>query len=188
MTASAERSRPPVADGTSVPRGTSPVPRSLLYSHSHGDFAVLLWSAYEALMVAQLGGGKVATKAGRCVLAKWFGTSATAVDDARRELFANVAGGPFLSRSSNPGFKRSVKHVALRLPRDTREGYVAVPNWTRDLVWAGRRRPAGRISPGAWRHYAAALDKATRDKQAREAVPFDTTIQRLGEMLGCSAS
>lgn len=184
----AELSRTPPADGRAAPRGTSQVPRSLLYSDSHGDLAVVLWSTYEALMAPQLGGGKVATKARRGVVAGWFGTSITAVDDARRELLADVAGGPFLSRSSNPGHSRSVRHAALRLPRDTRERDVAVPNWTRDLVWAGKRRPAGRISPGAWRLCAAVLDKATRDTKKRDVAAFDVTVERLGAVLGCSAS
>src|ERR671923_61553 len=74
----------------------------------------------------------------------------TALDEARRQLLAPSAGGAYLARSTPRGTKRSVHHAALRLPRDTGEGFAPVPVWTLDLVWAGRRPPAGRVSAEGW--------------------------------------
>ncbi len=118
-------------DGTTR---TRQIPRSLLYSTDDGGLAVWGWVMYETLMPHGLGGGRAATLARRRFLAERAGTSTTALDDARRELLAPVPGGPYLSRSAPRGAKRSVKHAALRLSRETGECYAPVPAWTLDLV------------------------------------------------------
>jgi hypothetical protein len=131
---------------------------------------------YETLMPHGLGGGRAAA-ARRRYVAEWAGTSTGALDEARRELLAAVPGGPYLSRSTPRGAKRSVKHAVLQLPRETSEPFSPVPSWTLDLVWAGHRRPAGRLSPVAWRLYAACVDRACRTGGPRA---FDATVGRLG--------
>ncbi|MCO6005579.1 hypothetical protein NE236_11365 [Actinoallomurus purpureus] len=141
-----------------APRGHVQIPRSLLYSTGHGALAVWAWATYETLMPDGLGGGRVPVVTRRRFVAERAGTSTTALDDARRDPLAPAAGGPYLSRSAPRGSKRSVKHACLRLPRETGEAFAPVPSWTLDLVWAGRRRPAGRVSPDAWRLCAACVD------------------------------
>jgi hypothetical protein len=152
----------------------------------HGDLAVVIWADYESLMTPVLGGGRGPAVAGRQYLATAYGTSPTAIDDARRQLLQTDApGGAYLARSTPRGRQRTVQHMARRRPQETRQAYVAVPAWTRNLVWSGRHRPDGRISPGAWRQYAAVLDKATREGNSPR--PVETTVQGLGKALTGSA-
>jgi DNA-binding transcriptional ArsR family regulator len=162
----------------------SHIPRSLLYSSDHGDLAVCIWADYESLMTPVLGGGHGPAVAGRRYLAEAYGTSTDAVDDARRQLLRDGAGGAYLARSSPRGRQKTVQHMARRRPKDTRAAFVPVPAWTRTLVWSGKRRPQGRISAGAWRLYAAMLDKALRNGEAPE--PFETTVETLGKVVGAS--
>jgi hypothetical protein len=115
---------------------------------------------YETLMPRGIGGGRAPRMARRCFVADRAGCSKTALDDARRELLAPAEGGPYLARSAPRGSKRSVKHAALKLPQETGEPYAAAPAWTLDRVWAGRRRPAERVSMDAWRLYGACVDRA----------------------------
>lgn len=166
-----------------APRGHVQVPRSLLYSERHGGPAVWAWAMYETLMPHGLGGGRAQAVARRRYVAERAGTSTGALDDARRELLAAAPGGPYLSRSTPRGAKRSVKHAALRLPRETGEPFSPVPSWTLNLVWAGRRRPSGRVSPDVWRLYAACVDRACRTADPRA---FDATVGRLGAALHAS--
>lgn len=168
-----------------APRGHVQIPRSLLYSTDHGGLAVWAWAMYETLMPHGLGDGRAETVARRCFLAERAGTSTTALDDARRELFAPAPGGPYLSRSAPRGSKRSVKHATLRLSRETGERYVPVPAWTLDLVWTGRRRPASLISVDAWRLYASCVDRAHRVGRLKA---FETTVGRLGTLLNISTA
>lgn len=166
-----------------APRGHVQIPRPLLYSERHGGLAVWAWAMYETLMQPGLGGGRAPAVARRCYVAERAGASTGALDDARRELLAPVPGGPYLSRSTPRGAMRSVKHAALRLPRETGEPFSPVPSWTLNLVWAGRRRPAGRISADAWRLYAACVDRASRAGGPRA---FDATMRSLGAALHAS--
>jgi hypothetical protein len=138
---------------------------------------------YETLMPHGLDGGRAPAIARRRFLAERAGTSTTALDDARRQLLAPTADGPYLSRSTPRGAKRSVLHAVLRRPRETGERYAPVPAWTLDMVWAGRRRPAGTISAEAWRLYTAAVDRAHRNGKPR---PFDATMARLAAALNAS--
>jgi DNA-binding transcriptional ArsR family regulator len=172
-----------VMTAASAPRGHVQVPRSLLYSCDHSAMAAWAWATYETLMPHRLGGGRAPAFAGRQFVACQAGVSTTALDDARRELLAPTSGGPFLSRSAPRGAKRSVEHMALRLPRKTGEGFAPVPSWTLDLVWAGRRRQEGRISPEAWRLYAACVDRACRKGRPQT---FEATVARLGSKLQAS--
>lgn len=138
---------------------------------------------YETLMPHGLDGGRAPAIARRHFLAERAGTSTTALDDARRQLLAPTTDGPYLSGSTPRGAKRSVLHAALRRPRETGEGYAPVPAWTLDMVWAGRRRPAGTISAEAWRLYTAAVDRAHRNGKPR---PFDATMARLAAAVNAS--
>jgi hypothetical protein len=72
-----------------APRGYVQIPRSLLYSESHGGLAVWTWAMYETLMALGMGGGRAPAVARRQYLAERAGTSTSALDDARRELLAN---------------------------------------------------------------------------------------------------
>ncbi|RJL20182.1 hypothetical protein [Bailinhaonella thermotolerans] len=167
-----------------IPGGIVQIPRSLLYSTAHGDAAVWVWSTYETLMGHGIG-GRLPAIARRKVVAAGAGLSTTALDDVRRELLADLDGaGPYLARSAPRGRKRSVLHLALRLPRDTGEAWAPVPAWTLDLMWAGRRRPAGRVSPGAWRLYGVLVDRALRNGPVPRRL--EETYARLGECLGVS--
>jgi hypothetical protein len=102
---------PPVAR-TAAPRGRVQIPRSLLYPDRHGGLAPAV--------------------ARRRFVAERVGTSTSALDDARRELLAAAPGGPYRSRSAPRGAKRSVRHAALRLPRETGEPFAPVPTWSLD--------------------------------------------------------
>lgn len=168
---------------TDSPRGHVQLPRSLLYSSDHSALAAWVWAMYETLMPHRLDGGRTPAFAGRQFVADQAGVSTTALDDARRELLAPISDGPFLSRSAPPGFQRKVKHMALQLPRETGEAFAPVPSWTLNLVWAGRRRPAGRISPEAWKLYATCVDRACRNGQPRT---FEATVAHLGAKLQAS--
>ncbi|WP_131738696.1 hypothetical protein [Actinomadura roseirufa] len=138
---------------------------------------------YETLMPHGIGGGRASAAARRRFLAERVGASTSTLDAARRELLAPAPDGPYLSRSTPRGAKRSVLHAALRRPRETGERYAAVPAWTLDVVHAGRRRPPGTISPEAWRLHATVVDRAGRDG-GRET--FETTVARLGATLNAS--
>jgi hypothetical protein len=164
------------------------VPRELLRSPEHSGLAVVVWSMYETLMPRALGGGRAPAHARRGWVAERFGTSTRAIDDARRELLAREASDgtvieAWLRRSSHPGRKRAVRHVALRLPRDTGQSYADVPAWTLSLVDAGRHRAEGSVTPAAWRLYACGVDKIGRDGGT-----FDATVGTLGELLNASPS
>lgn len=171
------------ATAAAAPRGHVQVPRSLLYSTDHSALAVWAWATYETLMPHRLGGGRDPAFAGRQFIADRARVSTTALDDARRELVAPTSGGPFLSRSAPPGAKRRVEHMALRLPRETGEAFAPVPSWTLGLVWAGRRRPEGRLSPETWRLYAACVDRACGNGRPQT---FEATVGRLGFKLQAS--
>src|SRR4051794_24159311 len=106
-----------------APRGHVQIPRSLIYSPDHSGLAVWTWAMYETLMPHGLDGGRAPAIARRRFLAERAGTSTTALDDARRQLLAPTADGPYLSRSTPRGAKRSVLHAALRRPRETGERY-----------------------------------------------------------------
>lgn len=107
-----------------------------------------------------------------------------ALDDdralARCQLLAPTKEGPYLSRSTPRGAKRSVLHAALRRPRETGERYAPVPAWTLDMAWDGRHRPT--ISAEAWRLYTTAVDRAHRDGKP----PFDATMARPAAALNTS--
>lgn len=169
------------------PGGVVQVPRSLLYSTHHSGLAVWAWAMYETLMPRRIKGGRAPAIARRAFLAGRAGVSNTTLDDARRQLLASTSEGAFLSRSAPRGSKRSVLHVVKRRPAETGERFAAVPAWTLDLVWAGRRRPRGMVSVEAWRLYAAAVDRAGRRRGGRSG-PFDTTVGHLASLLGVSAS
>ncbi|WP_344866486.1 hypothetical protein [Planomonospora alba] len=158
------------------------MPADLLRSGAHTGLAVAAWAVYETLMPAGIDGGRAPAYARRRWVAAALGTTETALDNARRELLADVEGGPWLARSAPRGAKRAVKHAALRLPRLTREAYAAVPAWTLDLVHAGRRRPAGTITPDAWRLYALVL------LARQEHRPLEASVGYLGALLGASAA
>ncbi|WP_242903718.1 winged helix-turn-helix domain-containing protein [Actinomadura terrae] len=166
-----------------APRGHVQIPRSLIYSPTHSALAVWTWAMYETLMPHALNGTRAPAIARRSFLAERANTSTTALDDARRQLLTPTQDGPYLSRSTPRGAKRSVLHAALRRPRETGERYAPVPAWTLDMVWAGRHRPAGTISAEAWRLYTAAVDRAHRNGKP---TPFDTTTARLAAALNTS--
>ncbi|MFI6503724.1 hypothetical protein [Nonomuraea typhae] len=158
------------------------VPVALLRSPAHGALAVAAWAMYETLMPRALGGGRAPAYARRCWVAEALGVNEKTLDGARRELLAaDVAGGPWLARSSPRGAKRAVRHMALRLPSKTREPHAAVPAWTLDLLSAsgvsGRR-----ICPAAWRLYALVLGACGEADELLE-----TSVGHLGDLLGASA-
>ncbi|MGN9789145.1 hypothetical protein ACTMTF_47685 [Nonomuraea sp. ZG12] len=136
---------------------------------------------YETLMPRALGGAKAAAHARRCWVAEALGVSEKTLDSARRELLADISGGPWLSRSKPRGAKRAVRHAVLRLPRETGESFARVPAWTLDLLSAscdsGRR-----ISPNAWRLYALVL----LANQGRDDRPLETSVGYLGTLLQAS--
>ncbi|WP_242884077.1 hypothetical protein [Actinomadura litoris] len=168
---------------TAAPRGHVQIPRSLIYSPTHSALAVWTWAMYETLMPHGLDGDRAPAMARRRFLAERANTSTTALDDARRQLLTLTENGPYLSRSTPRGAKRSVLHAALRRPRGTGDRYAPVPAWTLDMVWAGRRRPTGTISAEAWRLYTATVDRAHRNGKP---TPFDTTTARLAAALNTS--
>ncbi|MFI0425105.1 hypothetical protein [Spongiactinospora sp. 9N601] len=161
------------------------MPAELLRSHLSG-LAVAAWAMYETLMPVGLGGGRAPGRARRCWVADELGTTTSALDDARRELLADPGdgGGPWLSRSSPKGAKRSVRHAVLRLPKDTRGIYAPVPAWTLDLIHAGRRRPGGAISPAAWRLYGLLVLARPSDRRADR--PVTASVGWLGGLLHAS--
>ena len=162
--------------------GSSHIPRSLLHSPSHSAMAVVVWATYESLMPRAMGGGRVAARARRCWVGDKYRIGERAVDDARRELLADVdGGGPWLRRSAPQGSKRASRHMALRLPEQTRAGYAEVPSWTLELVDGSRRRQPGRISPDAWRLYARGVDRTGKDGGS-----FETRVLDLGKWLDAS--
>ncbi|WP_433463896.1 hypothetical protein [Spirillospora sp. CA-128828] len=138
---------------------------------------------YETLMPRQIKGGRAPAIARRAFLAERAGVSTTTLDDARRQLLARAPEGAFLARSAPRGCKRSVLHMVRRRPADTGERFAAVPAWTLDVVWAGRRRPPGMVSAEAWRLYASVLDKAARGNRSSTV---DATVGRLAARFGVS--
>ncbi|MFD1541894.1 hypothetical protein [Nonomuraea guangzhouensis] len=157
------------------------VPSALLRSPLYGALSVAAWAMYETLMPRGLDGGRAPARARRCWVADALGVSEKTLDGARRELLADVAGGPWLARSSPLGAKRAVRHAALRLPRDTGDSYVKVPAWTLDLLSASCE--AGRrISPSAWRLYALLLVNRGRADQ-----PLETSVGYLGGLTPAAA-
>ncbi|WP_155350027.1 hypothetical protein [Acrocarpospora pleiomorpha] len=158
------------------------MPASLLRSPDHAGLAVAAWAVYETLMPRKLGGGRAAARARRCWVGDALGVSEKTLDRARRSLLADGAGGPWLARSAPLGAKRAVRHMALRLPRDTGEAHAAVPAWTLELI-SPACDPGRRISPNVWRLYGLIL--LVHPSKADH--PLETSNRHLGQLLNASA-